>query len=408
MKIKLLNYLNLFFIISFFPSFVTGVFLPNLVCGLFIVINLLFNFKKLYKIFLKLLKLSYFFLFFYSILIISSIFSDHYNNSLESSALYFLFLIYFFSLIILFKDNQNSRKLFFFCGVITCFVLSIDGFYEFFNGVNVLGYSSIDGRLAGLFDERWVLGRYLIYILPILVGIYFLEFDNLKKYKIFIFSTFFLSGLIIIFSGERAAFIMFFIYLFLLFLFLIKKLSLKYSFLILTLILLLISLPFLFTETSERIKDNFLFYLTSTDFNTNQYLSMFTTSWKMFIQNPFFGVGPNNFRLVCSDAMYYVSKWSCSTHPHSITFQALAEIGMFGFIAIFSVLGYFVYKSILLVLSKEFSNKSFGMFSLQSSIIIYLFPFMITGNFFLSWYGFIYYLPISLFIVYSDKVEKNY
>ena len=60
-----------------------------------------------------------------------------------------------------------------------------------FSMVNVLGYSSIDGRLAGLFDDRWVLGRYLIYILPILVGIYFLEFDNLKKYKIFILSTFF-------------------------------------------------------------------------------------------------------------------------------------------------------------------------------------------------------------------------
>ena len=104
--------------------------------------------------------------------------------------------------------------------------------------------------------------------------------------------------------------------------------------------------------------------------------------------------------------MYYVSKWSCSTHPHSITFQALAEIGMFVSL-LFSVLGYFVYKSILWFY-QEFSNKSFGMFSLQSSIIIYLFPFMITGNFFLSWYGFIYYLPISLFIVYSDKVEKNY
>ena len=44
--------------------------------------------------------------------------------------------------------------------------------YEFYNGTNLLGFSSIDGRLAGLFGDRWLLGRYLIYW-PILIAIYF-------------------------------------------------------------------------------------------------------------------------------------------------------------------------------------------------------------------------------------------
>ena len=158
--------------------------------------------------------------------------------------------------------------------------------------------------------------------------------------------------------------------------------------------------PFLFSESSERIKDNLILYLTSNDFEKNPYLSMFLSSWKMFIDNPILGVGPNNFRFLCSDSSYIVSVRSCSTHPHSITFQILAEIGIFGFIAVFSVFSYFFYKSFILASLKYYSNKALGFYSLQCSVLLYLFPFMITGNFFLSWYGFIFYLPIGLYMVY--------
>ena len=402
---KFINLFNYLFILIFFPSFVTGIFLPNLICGLFVCINLIFNFQNLKKLFFKYFIPSLYFIFFYILILISSIFSNHSIHSLESSALYFIFLIYCLSLIILFIKKEKFRKLFFLCGILTCFILCIDAFYEYFNGINILGFSSIDGRIAGLFGSRWLLGRYLIYILPVLVGMYFLEKDKLSDYKILFFVTIILTSITIIFSGERAAFLMFFIYLFLIFIFFLNKLPTIRVFQFLLVIITLIILPFLFPETSERIKDNFLFYLFSNDYENNQYLSMFVTSWKMFIENPLIGIGPNNFRYDCSESIYYVSKWSCSTHPHSILFQILAEVGILGFLIIYSALGFFVYKSIILVFSKSLSYKSFGIYSLQCSIIIYLFPFMITGNFFLSWYGFIYYLPISLFMIYSSEIK---
>ncbi len=402
---KFINLFNYLFILIFFPSFVTGIFLPNLICGLFVCINLIFNFHNLKKLFFKYFIPSLYFIFFYILILISSIFSNHSIHSLESSALYFIFLIYCLSLIILFIKKEKFRKLFFLCGILTCFILCIDAFYEYFNGINILGFSSIDGRVAGLFGSRWLLGRYLIYILPVLVGMYFLEKDKLSDYKILFFVTIILTSITIIFSGERAAFLMFFIYLFLIFIFFLNKLPTIRVFQFLLVIITLIILPFLFPETSERIKDNFLFYLFSNDYENNQYLSMFVTSWKMFIENPLIGIGPNNFRYDCSESIYYVSKWSCSTHPHSILFQILAEVGILGFLIIYSALGFFVYKSIILVFSKSLSYKSFGIYSLQCSIIIYLFPFMITGNFFLSWYGFIYYLPISLFMIYSNEIK---
>ncbi len=402
---KSLNFFNFFFILLFFPSFVTGVFLPNLICGIFVIVNLIFNFRNFKKLFLEYSVASYCFIFFYLLILVSSLLSNHTSHSLESSALYFTYLIYTLSLIILFKKKLEFRKLFFLCGIFTCFILCVDAFYEIFNGSNILGFSSIDGRIAGLFGNRWLLGRYLIYILPVLVGMYFLEKNNFEKYKYLFFLTLILTSIIIIFSGERAAFLMFFIYLFLIFIFFLNKLSAIRIFQFLFLIAFLIVLPFLFTESSERIKDNFILYLTSTDYEKNQYLSMFVTSWKMFLENIFIGIGPNNFRYDCSNPIYYVSKWSCSTHPHSIFFQILAEVGILGFLLVYSVLGYFLYKSMILVFSKNTSSKLFGIYSVQCAIIIYLFPLMITGNFFLSWYGFIYYLPISLFMVYSSKIK---
>lgn len=404
---KLLYFSNYLFIFLFFPSFITGVFMPNLVCVTFVTLNLIFNFDKLKKIFLNNLYPFYFFLFFYFIIVASSVFSNQSLHSLESSFFYFLYYIYCLSLIILFSNSINFRALFFLCGILTCLILSLDAIYELFNGTNTLGFSSIEGRIAGLFSSRWVLGRYLVYILPILIGIYFLENEKLKRYRNLFFITVLLTSIVILFSGERAAFIMFFIYLFLLLSFFINKLSVIKILQIISLLIILFCFPFLFSETSERLRDNFIIYLTSNNYEQNQYLSMFVTSWKMFIENPIIGIGPNNFRYLCSDPIYYVSKWSCSTHPHSITFQLLAETGIIGFFTVYSLFAYFLYKSFKLLRSNFFSHTTFGMFSLQCSLIIYLFPLMITGNFFLSWYGFIYFLPISLFIVYSNRVKLN-
>ena len=402
---KFINSFNYIFVLFFFPSFVTGVFLPNLICGIFVCINLTFNFQNLKKLFLKYYIPSYCFVFFYVLILISSIFSNHVIHSLESSALYFTYLFYCLSLIILFTEKKEFRKLFFLCGILTCLFLSIDAIYELFNGSNILGFSSIEGRVAGLFGSRWLLGRYLIYILPVLIGIYYLEKDKLNNYKNLFLITIILTCIVIIFSGERAALLMFYIYLFLILIFFLNKLPKFKIFQFLLAIIFFITMPFLFSETSERIQDNVLLYLTSNDYEKNQYLSMFVTSWRMFAENLLIGIGPNNFRYDCSDPIFYVSKWSCSTHPHSTFFQLLAEVGILGFIIVYSVLSYFLYKSMILILSKSKSHKLFGIYSLQCAIIIYLFPLMITGNFFLSWYGFIYYLPISLYMVYSSTYK---
>lgn len=399
------NYYNLLFIVLFFPSLILGVSETNYLIGSFILFNLIFNYKKLYALILENKKAILYFTAFYIILIFSSLFSKYPIHSFKSSGLYFALIIYSFSMTLLFQEKNLYRKIFLYSGLVTCFFLSLDGIYELFNGSNIFGFSSpVRGRIVGLFNERWLIGRYLIYILPFLIGIYFLENEYLKKIKFFFYSTIILSFITIIFSGERAAFILSFIYIFFILSFFLNKLSkVKILFLFIFFFICFL-IPFIFSDTSIRLKHNFLLYATSTDLDKNQYLSLFLTAWNMFIDKPFLGVGPNNFRLSCLEDIYNVSRYSCSTHPHSNTFQLLAEIGIFGFLMVFMILIFCSFKVFKLILKRDFYYKDFGIFSILISFIVYFFPFMITGNFFLSWYGFIFYFPISLFIFYKKEI----
>ena len=54
------------------------------------------------------------------------------------------------------------------------------------------------------------------------------------------------------------------------------------------------------------------------------------TSYSMFIQNPFIGIGPNNYRNQCNDFKYSQGSESCQTHPHNYLVQLFAETGIVG------------------------------------------------------------------------------
>jgi O-antigen ligase len=128
--------------------------------------------------------------------------------------------------------------------------------------------------------------------------------------------------------------------------------------------------------------------------------SHFKTAFKMFLDNPLFGKGPNTFRIFCDHKDYNINEFSCSTHPHNIYIQLLAETGLIGFsfIAIFFVYIFFNLLRILIDPVESF---------LCLSVFINLFPLATTGNFFNNWTSIIYYFIFALYLNYLRFKKKD-
>lgn len=405
---KFYNQIMIFFSLLFFPAFVTGVFLPNLVIFLIILSTIIFKFEDLKKLVLNNLKLVKFFIAFYLVIIFSSILSNNKIHSLESSLLYFAYLLFVFSLTIFFLNKKKNSIVFFSFGLITFLIICLDATFEIIFGYNTLGFSSISGRLAGLFNDRWVIGSYLVRFLPILLGIFFININYFSKFqKILISLIFFYSSFIIVFSGERVAYLLLLLFIALMFIFLIFKLRSKLIlFLILFLSFMLFIIPLLISEkTSNRLKSNIISNITQLDPETNQYFALYSTSLKLFQSSPIIGIGPNNFRNDCKLDKAMISNFSCSSHPHHTYLQALAELGIIGFAFIFSTFLFFVKKTYKAILTRKFDFYLLGFFSINCAFILNLWPFIPSGNFFNSWLGYFYFLPLSFYLLYKDNKD---
>ena len=111
----------------------------------------------------------------------------------------------------------------------------------------------------------------------------------------------------------------------------------------------------------------------------------------MFVNNPLIGVGPNNFRNLCSNDDYGIyDERGCSTHPHHILSQVLAETGIFGFLFYLLTLGYLIkqlFKQLFL------TNLRFNIICLYSFYFLILMPILPSGNIFNNWYIYSITLP---------------
>jgi O-antigen ligase len=191
--------------------------------------------------------------------------------------------------------------------------------------------------------------------------------------------------------------------LFLIFLFL--QINVKKKFLIVFIIIFsLVASLFMWSPLKERI-----FEKTKESIYVNQEFKIFSKGHQqhyhsallMFISNPIFGIGVNNFQKECKKEKYLnLGEFYCTTHPHNTYIQLLAETGIVGFIFIFFV---FLYFSIFLFNQFKnlyLKNKKINLSKACYAICIFLnlFPFIPTGNFFNNWLSVIYFLPLGFFI----------
>ncbi len=365
--------------------------------------------KKKYKNFL------FIFLSLYvSYISISSISFDQGFN-FKSYFFYFRFLLYLLA-ILYYLEKINIYNSLLKSFIFTAIILIFDGTIQFFFGVNIIGIEGRPNRISSFFGDELILGSYLVRLLPFFLLFFVINFKNKGFYELgFLFLLFFM----VLLSGERTALFLLFLSFLIIFIFIKEyRKNILFS---LTFFIFIFSLLITFNQKyHERYIYNILNgfgLLISKDevglfdkeknrrevfIFSKQYEDHYLSAYKMFKDKYIFGHGTKSFRVLCKDEKYKVSEVSCATHPHNILMQFLAELGLVGFS--FLLIFYILIISELIKISKYHNNeeKKILLFSIIG-IIVNIFPFIPSGNFFNNWLSIILVLNLVNYIYHRKK-----
>ena len=410
---------NLKYILFLLPiSLVTGPLIPELIVlfiiGYFFLISILenknFNFNNN---FFKFLIIICFFI------IIRNYFSDYFYKNYLNSIFYFRFTIFALGIYLLDLRNENVKRLLFYGIGCAFLILFVDTLFEYNNENRIYGFKSIyEARISSFFGDEYIMGSYVVRLLPLLI--FSLLWLNIKPslFYFILFITFVISGILILLSGERAAFLLFFI----VFTFFILLKNFRIFFFINVILFFTI---FSYLIQNQNIKERFLGFLKKDYYENKEFIfftkehhSMMITSLKIIKSNFLFGTGSESFRYLCKDDEYKTITYpnndigqediGCSTHPHNIFLQIFVEYGLIGII-LFLIIFFKVIYSLCINIKKYnsikftiYKNTNLSKTFLYLSLFINMFPLIPSGSFFNNWFSIILYLPIG-FILSMEK-----
>ncbi len=417
---NILNFISiLIFLIPI--SLISGPFIPDLFLSLSSIFFLVFCLKNKRFEFFK-LKFFYLSIFFYFLILTSAITSENIYISLKSVGFYFRFII--FSVCLYYIFSLNLRLLdFFFKIILFIFLLIIfDSFVQFIFGYNLFGFQLLiqnsQIRVTSFFGDDLKLGSYLARFLPFFIySLLIFNFKKLNVLKIFFIT---LYVIVIVLTGERTAILFALLGLSFLTIFLKDKQFKKY--LVLTISILFLSLMTLL-NTNDNLKERVITQTFNQILNKDRPESLklesdrsrkimafsyihdqhYQTGIKIFKNNFLLGSGPKTFRFLCKKKEYKVGPDSCSTHPHNTYIQLLSETGFLSFLLIISIFFYFLYLAIKELFFKKNSFQNNLQVCMVCCILINLWPFSPSGNFFNNWLNIIYFFPVGFYILSESK-----
>ena len=423
---KIINYLNVPELINEIKKnclplniiFISALILPfSLYLGPAVIEPLIFLIciSYLYIVISKKEKISFnaiiiFFLSFYILLVLSSILSNFVLISLKSSLFSIRFAILTFAIIHIAKKLNYFIKFFLISSFLCLSFLLLSGLVQFFFYKDYYIISKVINNtsakytvITGFFGEEKKLGSFIARLSPLIIGLYLLVSNKEIKKKInsvlLYFAPLFLMGF---FTGERMAMLYLSLTLFFLFIFSIKNNKKNiYKFLIFLMI------PFILfssgiNEFQLTVKNSYnqLFDEGKINYFSKQHKAYAITSIELFKKNPFFGVGPNNYRRECGSIKLKHQENNCSTHPHNIFFQLVSETGSLGIFYYFIINLFIFYKIIKFLFAKK--DNELELFLLLP-IFYYINPFFPSGNFFNNWYATIGLISLPFYIYITNK-----
>ena len=271
-------------------------------------------------------------------------------------------------------------------------------------------------RVFSFFNNEPVVGGYLNAFYLIIIGYLFYynkKFFFLKNNYLSIILSFILLSLIIL-TGERSngikAFLGLLIFYFFYFDLIFNKKKLFVFFLSLLLLVSALSLNDnlkyrYFSQYYEDLRDTKNSQADGSFINEfkkrNIYFNLYKSGYKVFQNNPFFGVGNKNYRIETCDQNNLKHKYLCNTHPHQLYFEFLAEHGLVGSTILFSILLYLLFRNIKIVYQ---SRNAIQIGSLCYLLCVFI-PLLPSGSFFNDYNSTLFWINLS--ILYASNPKTN-
>ena len=349
----------------------------------------------------------------YVYLIFNSFISIDYKEGIYRNLGFLRFIILFVAINLFFKISKSQFK---FLNIWSAIILIIifDSFIEFSFGKNLLGYGDdlYADRVVSFFKDEPIVGAYLLGFNFIIVGYFFEKFykQNIKLKLALFLILFILVGCILI-TGERSNGIKAIIGL-MIFLFLNNKISLKIK-----ISIFLFSLVFtgLIISNSNYLKVRYGQQLFSQLFDSNQrdqfiennlYLKLYKSGLAVFKDNPIFGVGNKNYRVITTKNIdtKINEDYVLNTHPHQIYIELLSEHGLVGTIILLSIFFYLIFKNLKIIIISR-NSIQLGCFTY---LIINFLPILPSGSFFNDFSSTLFWINLSIMYACNKKTNIFY
>jgi len=411
MNIKILNYYFLFLFSLIPASIIIGpaISLFNiLLIDISFIFLILFkkDFKFLSNKTVKLIILLCLYLVFNSVIAKDFSMSAYRNLGFIRFGIFFLAFNYFF-----YNNDFVNRVLVIWA--LTLSFLSLDTYLESISGTNILGYGEAYGaRIVSFFKDEPIVGGYINGFYLIIIGfLFYLNNKILNKYKyiILIFTIFFITAIIL--TGERSnsikAILGFFLFYFLNDHFKFKEKILSVLLLVLVFIFLLNTSNFLkLRYGGQFFKPIISIFQSNNDIiiereaNKNVYISLYQSGFEVFKKYKIFGVGNKNYRVeTCSNEKN--PKYLCSTHPHQLYFEFLAEHGIVGSLILIFILFSLILSKIKIILS----SKNYLQLGCLTFLLTSFIPLLPSGAFFADYNLTIFWINLSIMYAVGEKTN---